>query len=201
VDPIAISLTGWPTVGLATFGVILLAEMGDKSQLVCMTLATRHRAGPVLAGAAAAFVLLNTLAVLFGATLAQWIPERVLAGVVALLFGVYGVLALRNSQGADGDGEIAEGRRSGVFATTFLLLVLAEMGDKTQLAVAGMAGTLPPVPVWAGATLALITTSALGVLVGCKLLRLMPIHRLHQVSGVLFLILSAVAGVRALTPT
>jgi putative Ca2+/H+ antiporter (TMEM165/GDT1 family) len=75
------------------------------------------------------------------------------------------------------------------------------MGDKTQLAVAGMAGTLPPVPVWVGATLALITTSALGVLVGCKLLRLMPIHRLHQVSGVLFLILSAVAGVRALTPS
>lgn len=200
MDPIATSLTGWPTVGLATFGVILLAEMGDKSQLVCMTLATRHRARPVLAGAAAAFVLLNTLAVLFGATLAQWIPERVLAGVVALLFGVYGVLALRNSQGTDGDGEIAEGRRGGVFATTFLLLVLAEMGDKTQLAVAGMAGTLPPVPVWVGATLALITTSALGVLVGCKLLRLMPIHRLHQVSGVFFLILSAIAGVRALTP-
>ena len=201
MDPIAISLTGWPTVGLATFGVILLAEMGDKSQLVCMTLATRHRAGPVLAGAAAAFVLLNTLAVLFGATLAQWIPERVLAGVVALLFGVYGVLALRNSQGAEGDGEITAGRRGGVFATTFLLLVLAEMGDKTQLAVAGMAGTLPPMPVWVGATLALITTSALGVLVGCKLLRLMPIHRLHQVSGVLFLVLSAVAGVRALTPS
>lgn len=200
MDPIATSLTGWPTVGLATFGVILLAEMGDKSQLVCMTLATRHRARPVLAGAAAAFVLLNTLAVLFGATLAQWIPERVLAGVVALLFGVYGVLALRNSQGTDGDGEIAEGRRGGVFATTFLLLFLAEMGDKTQLAVAGMAGTLPPVPVWVGATLALITTSALGVLVGCKLLRLMPIHRLHQVSGVFFLILSAIAGVRALTP-
>ena len=201
MDPIATSLTGWPTVGVATFGVILLAEMGDKSQLVCMTLATRHRAGAVLAGAAAAFVLLNTLAVLFGATLAQWIPERVLAGVVALLFGVYGVLALRNSQEAEGDGAIREGRRGGVFATTFLMLVLAEMGDKTQLAVAGMAGTLPPVPVWVGATLALITTSALGVLVGCKLLRLMPIHRLHQVSGVLFLILSAVAGVRALTPS
>jgi putative Ca2+/H+ antiporter (TMEM165/GDT1 family) len=175
--------------------------MGDKSQLVCMTLASRHRAGAVLAGAAAAFVLLNTLAVLFGATLAQWIPERVLAGAVALLFGVYGVLALRNSQGAEGDGEIARGRRGGVFATTFLLLVLAEMGDKTQLAVAGMAGTLPPVPVWVGATLALITTSALGVLVGCKLLRLMPIHRLHQVSGVLFLVLSAVAAARALTPS
>lgn len=200
MDTITASLTGWPTVGLATFGVILLAEMGDKSQLVCMTLAARHRSQPVLAGAVAAFVLLNTLAVLFGATLAQWIPQRVLAGVVALLFGVYGVLALRNSQAAEEDEEIVQRRRRGIFATTFLLLVLAEMGDKTQLAVAGMAGTLPPVPVWVGATLALITTSALGVLVGCKLLRLIPIHRLHQVSGLLFLILAGVAGVRALAP-
>jgi Ca2+/H+ antiporter, TMEM165/GDT1 family len=72
------------------------------------------------------------------------------------------------------------------------------MGDKTQLAVAGMAGTRPPVPVWLRATLALLTTSALGVLVGCKLLRLLPIHRLHQVSGAFFLILAAAAAVRAL---
>lgn len=196
----AASLPGWPAAGLATFGLVLLAEMGDKSQLVCMTLAARHRYRPVLAGAIAAFMLLNTLAVVFGAGLAQWIPEQVLAGAVALLFGIYGLLALRNSQDAGGDEELLERGRRGIFATTFLLLLLAEMGDKTQLAVAGMASTLPPVPVWIGATLALTTTSALGILVGCNLLRLMPIHRLHQISGVVFLILAGLATVRALTP-
>jgi putative Ca2+/H+ antiporter (TMEM165/GDT1 family) len=67
------------------------------------------------------------------------------------------------------------------------------MGDKTQLAVAGMAGTLPAMPVWIGATLALVTTSALGVLVGRKLLRRIPLRRLRQISGVFFLIL---AGLR-----
>lgn len=198
MDLNALALGGWSMVGLATFGVVLLAEMGDKSQLVCMTLAARHRNGPVLAGAASAFLLLNTLAVVFGATLAQWIPEGVVAAAVALLFAAYGALALRDGQVSEGDrGPVGRGRR-GIFATTFLLLLLAEMGDKTQLAVAGMAGTLPAVPVWVGANLALITTSALGVLVGCKLLRLIPIHRLHQASGVLFLILAGVAGVRAL---
>jgi putative Ca2+/H+ antiporter (TMEM165/GDT1 family) len=85
-----------------------------------------------------------------------------------------------------------------VFLVTFGTVFLAEMGDKTQLAVAGMAGTLPPVPVWVGATLALITTSALGILVGCKLLRLVPIHRLHQISGVFFLILAGLAAFRVL---
>ena len=200
MDLTALALGGWPAVGLATFGVILLAEMGDKSQLVCMTLAARHRSGPVLAGAAAAFLLLNTLAVTFGAGLALWIPERILAGGVALLFGIYGLLALRNGQGAEDETAILERGSRGVFASTFLLLFLAEMGDKTQLAVAGMAGTLPPVPVWVGATLALLTASALGILVGCKLLRLMPIQRLHQISGVFFLILAVAAAIRALSP-
>ena len=197
------SLSSWFGVGLTTFGLILLAEMGDKSQLVCMTLAARHRYGPVLAGATAAFVVLNTLAVVFGAGLAQWIPERILAGGVALLFGVYGLLALRNSRNSrnsEDDGEVIERGTHSVFASTFLLLFLAEMGDKTQIAVAGMSVTLPPIPVWTGATLALITTSILGILVGCKLLRLIPIHRLHQISGVFFLLLAGLAATRALSP-
>jgi putative Ca2+/H+ antiporter (TMEM165/GDT1 family) len=200
VDLTTASLSSWPGVALTTFGLILLAEMGDKSQLVCMTLAARHRYGPVLAGATAAFLVLNTLAVVFGAGLAQWIPERILAGGVALLFGVYGLLALRNSRDTEAGEEVVEKGTRSLFATTFLLLLLAEMGDKTQIAVAGMAGTLPPIPVWIGATLALITTSILGILVGCKLLRVIPIHRLHQISGVFFLLLAGFAAIRAMSP-
>jgi putative Ca2+/H+ antiporter (TMEM165/GDT1 family) len=192
-------VANWPAVGATTFGLISLAELGDKSQLVCMTLAARYHYAPVLAGAIAAFLVLNTLAVLFGAGLAQWLPERVLAGVVALLFGIFGILALRNSRAEEDEALPKKGGHS-IFASTFVLLVLAEMGDKTQIAVAAMAGTWPPVPVWTGATLALIVTSALGVLVGCRLLRLMPIHRLHQASGLFFLLLAALAAYRALVP-
>ena len=84
-----------------------------------------------------------------------------------------------------------------VVLSSFTLLFLAEMGDKTQLAVAGMAGTLPAIPVWIGATLALIATSALGVLAGRKLLRRIPLRRVHQISGILFLVLAAFALTRA----
>jgi putative Ca2+/H+ antiporter (TMEM165/GDT1 family) len=70
------------------------------------------------------------------------------------------------------------------------MIFLAEMGDKTQLAVAGLAGTQPAVPVWLGAT------SALGVLAGRKLLTRIHLHRLHQVSGVFFLVLAAFALTR-----
>jgi putative Ca2+/H+ antiporter (TMEM165/GDT1 family) len=146
----------------------------------------------VLAGAVAAFVVLNVLAVVFGAGLAHWVPERVLAAAVAILFALFGIHSLRAKE-EDASEDVRERSGNGIFVTTFLMLFLAEMGDKTQLAVAGMAGTLPAVPVWVGATLALGTTSALGILVGRKLLRRIPLHRLHQASGVFFLVLAAFA--------
>jgi len=187
-----IPLLEWITAGTTPFGVVFLAEMGDKSQLVCMTLAARHRHWPVLAGAAAGFLVLNTLAVMFGAGLSHWVPERVLAAVVAVLFAVFGIMSLMAQDGED-DETITERSGHGIFITAFLMIFLAEMGDKTQIAVAGMASTLPVIPVWIGATLALITTSALGVVAGRKLLQRFPVRRLHQVSGVFFLILAAFA--------
>src|SRR5210317_219650 len=82
------------SVTLSTFALISLAEIGDKSQLVCITLAARHRHWPVLLGATTAFLILNTLAVVFGAAVAAWVPERMMAGIVALLFGVFGFHSL-----------------------------------------------------------------------------------------------------------
>ncbi|MFZ1538525.1 MAG: TMEM165/GDT1 family protein [Chromatiaceae bacterium] len=184
------------TAIVSTFGLIFLAEIGDKSQLVCMTLAARHRHLPVLLGAIAAFLILNTLAVVFGAGLAQWLPERILAGAVALLFGAFGIKSLLTQEEVGEDGEVEEKPGHGIFATTFLMLLLAEMGDKTQIAIAGLASTLPALAVWVGATLALIITSALGVWLGVTLLRRIPIHRLHQISGVFFLVLAAFAATR-----
>jgi Ca2+/H+ antiporter, TMEM165/GDT1 family len=185
----------WLWAAATTFGVIFLAELGDKSQLVCMTLAARHRRWPVLIGAVAAFVVLNSLAVIFGVGLSQWIPERILAAVVAILFAVFGVIALLARE-TDEDAPGQSWSHNGIVMATFSMIFLAEMGDKTQLAVAGLAVTLPPVAVWLGATLALALTSALGVWVGCRLLQVMPLHRLHQLSGVLFLVLAALALTR-----
>ncbi|ADC62453.1 TMEM165/GDT1 family protein [Allochromatium vinosum] len=191
----ATSLLGSLTATATTFGLIFLAEIGDKSQLVCMALAARHRHRPVLLGALAAFVVLNGLAVVFGAGLAHWVPERVLAAVVAVLFAVFGLLSLRAEE-QDETEEPKTFSGHGLFVTTFLMIFLAEMGDKTQLAVAGMTGTLPAIPVWIGATLALGATSALGVFVGRRLLRHIPLHRLHQISGLLFLLFAAFAATK-----
>jgi Ca2+/H+ antiporter, TMEM165/GDT1 family len=196
---LTVPMLGGLAATVTTFALILLAEIGDKSQLVCMTLASRHRHRPVLWGAFSAFMVLNLLAVVFGAALALWLPERLVAAVVAVLFAVFGILSLRVASEEDCADITPRSGRS-IFATTFMLLFFAEMGDKTQLAVAGLAGTFPPIPVWIGATLALGTTSALGILVGSTLMRRMPLQRLHQLSGILFLAIATLALSRALCP-
>ncbi len=185
------------TSGSTSFALIAAAEIGDKSQLVCMTLASRHRAAPVLWGAIAAFALLNTLAVVFGAAIASWLPDYVVAGTVAVLFFAFGVHALLSHEEDDDDEVVAEKSGHGIFLTTFLLITVAEFGDKTQLAVVAFSSTAQPVAVWLGSTLALTFTSALGVLAGRTVLQKIRISLLHKVSGLLFLILALVAAYKA----
>jgi len=184
------------SVSLSTFTLIALAEIGDKSQLVCMTLAARHRHWPVILGATTAFLVLNTLAVLFGAGVAAWVPERVTAGLVAVLFGAFGVHALYR-QDSEEPEDVAERSGHGIFLTTLLLIFVAEFGDKTQLAVAGLAGSFDPLPVWSGATAALVTVSILGVWAGRTVLQRLPLLWLHRISAAVFLLFALLAAWRA----
>lgn len=180
------------TSAATSFALIFAAEMGDKSQLVCMALAAKHRPMPVVFGALVAFSLLNGLAVIFGKVIANWFPEYVIALAVALLFIVFGLQALRTTVD-DPHEEFKEKSGHGIFFTTFLLITLAEFGDKTQLAVVALSSTSSPMGVWLGATLALGMTSALGVLAGRRLLQRIPLELLHKIGGIIFLMLAIAA--------
>jgi putative Ca2+/H+ antiporter (TMEM165/GDT1 family) len=184
------------SVTLSAFVLVSLAEIGDKSQLVCMTLAARHRHWPVLLGATTAFVILNALAVLFGAGIAAWVPERLMAGIVAVMFAAFGVHALLNHGDEDSE-DVTEKPGHGIFFTTLLLILVAEFGDKTQIAVAGLAGSMAPLPVWVGATIALVMVSALGVWAGRTVLQQLPLHWLHRAGGWIFLVFATMAAWRA----
>ena len=179
-----------------SFALIAAAEIGDKSQLVCMTLASRHRGLPVMLGAIAAFAFLNTLAVVFGVAIAAWLPEYIVAATVAFLFAAFGIHALR-IEAEDEDEEVKEKSGHGIFFTTFLLITVAEFGDKTQLAVVALSSTASPIAVWLGSTAALASTSALGILAGRTILKKFPLTLLHKISGAIFLILAVLAGYRA----
>lgn len=192
---LAAQLGPWLSSAGATFLLISLAEIGDKSQLVCMTLAARHRPAPVIIGAISAFAILNLLAVLFGAAVAAWLPEWLVILAVAILFGVFGISSLRY-RAEEEDETIEEKPGHNVFVTTFLLIFLAEFGDKTQIAVAGMGSAVTGWAVWAGATLALAGTSILGVIAGRKLLQKLPLLWIHRISGAFFLLLALLAIIR-----
>ena len=181
------------TTAVTGFALIAAAEIGDKSQLVCMTLAARHRPQPVLWGAVSAFALLNTLAVIFGAAIARWLPAFAVATAVALLFALFGIHALLAADDGD-DEDIHEKTGRGIFLSTFFLITVAEFGDKTQLAVVALSSTASPVAVWVGATAALAFTSALGVLAGRTVFQKFPLTLLHRISGMIFLTLAAWAG-------
>jgi putative Ca2+/H+ antiporter (TMEM165/GDT1 family) len=198
MDHLTNSLSNWSWLNLITassssFLLIFAAEIGDKSQLVCMALAARYRAMPVMLGSVLAFLLLNTLAVVFGSAIANWLPEVVISAVVAILFAVFGVHALRIEEDPNNE-KVAIRTDGSILLGTFLLITVAEFGDKTQLAVVALSSTSLPIAVWLGSTIALITTSALGVWAGRTILQTMPITLFHRISGAIFISLAMFAS-------
>ncbi len=176
----------------SSFSLIALAEIGDKSQLVCMALAARYRAAPVLLGAITAFALLNIIAVVFGAAIAQLVPQNITVLIVGILFIAFGVHLLWQSVD-ESDDLMLEKSSHNLFFSTLLLITVAEFGDKTQIAVAGLSSMSNPLAVWLGATLALTLTSALGVLAGRTIMQYISISLLHKISGGLFILLGLLA--------
>lgn len=147
----------------STFALVFLAELGDKTQIACMTLATRYPARKVLLGVSLAFVVLSVLAVTVGKLLTQLVPPYLLSLVVAGLFFWF---AWQSLQAEEEDEEAAGNGQKGAVMAAFSMIFFAELGDKTQLATAGLATELAVVAVAIGACLALISSAALAIWLG-----------------------------------
>ncbi len=185
------------TVAL-TAVLVFMAEIGDKSQIVCMTLAARHRGLPVLLGAVIAFAVLNLLAVIFGVIVAHAIPEIYVVMIVAILFLLFGLQSLFSGREDSDQDEVPILSSHSLLITAFLMIFIAEFGDKTQIAVAGLSTRYDVAGIWLGATIALAATSALAVWVGRGLLQQIPIHLMQRLSGVVFLLIGLFAVVKIL---
>ncbi|QBY03486.1 TMEM165/GDT1 family protein [Thalassotalea sp. HSM 43] len=180
---------------VATFLLIFVAEFGDKSQLVCMTLAAKYRARPVLFGAISAFAILNVIAVLFGASFANFIDQRYLSIIAIVLFALFAISSWRDAHHDDDndEGKLKVGKH--ISMSAFTLIFAAEMGDKTQLAVATLSTTQPPLMVWISATLALATTCVIGVIVGKKLLNRISEQLLSKMAALLFATFAVITAI------
>jgi len=193
------------SVFFSTLGLVFVAELGDKTQLAVMTQTCKFRSPwSVFVGGSLALTAVTALGVLVGHLLGAFIPARVIAYVAAAGFVLMGILIWREAASRDDEGAIcclddAEGTRKRwnwrAFSATLALLFLAELGDKTQLAVLGLTGKQGmPWLVFAGGSLALTAVTALGVLGGQQLCRLVPERILLRVSAAAFVIMGALMG-------
>ena len=203
----------------ATFGLIFVAELGDKTQLAVVTQTCKYRQPwAVFLGASLALIAVTALGAAGGGLLARLLPEGVLGYAAAAAFIVMGILVgrealrARSDEGAceptvDCADEVGEAGRANpgrswdwkAFASTLGLLFVAEMGDKTQLAVLGLAGrSEAPWLVFSGGALALVVVTALGVVGGQGLTRLLPERALLWASAGAFVVLGALMGLGVL---
>ncbi|MBV8932375.1 MAG: TMEM165/GDT1 family protein [Kutzneria sp.] len=178
---------------LTAFAVVFAVELPDKTLVATLVLTTRYRAAAVFSGVCAAFLVQCVVAVTFG-DLLTLLPDRMVAGVVALLFGLGAVMLLRegftaandNSQivATVGIGKVSFRRAA---LTCFGVLFAAEWGDASQLATAGLTARYgQPVLVGLGAWLALVGVAGVAVLVGRKIRNRFKPHLVQRVAGVLF---------------
>ena len=171
---------------LSAFALLFVAEIGDKTQLAVMTLASRYTAVPVAAGAFTAFLVLNALAVVLGDALSRYLPQSAVMLAAGLLFLVFAYRTALDRQ--DEEGGDSRNRRN-AFWTSFSMVFIAELGDKTQVALVALsASTGEPWTVFIGGTLALWTVSLLGVLAGRFLLSRLPGHWVQYGAALLFLV-------------
>jgi putative Ca2+/H+ antiporter (TMEM165/GDT1 family) len=170
---------------LAALGLVFVAELGDKTQLVALGFGARHRLAPVLAGVTIAYMATNLLSVLVGGLLGATLPTRAIGLGGGVLFLGFAAWTLWRG-GEDDDGEnVTAGDRAVVLSVAAAMFV-AELGDKTMLATATLAAQGNPVLVWIGATIGIILSGALGAVLGRVFGARLPERATRIGSAVLF---------------
>jgi putative Ca2+/H+ antiporter (TMEM165/GDT1 family) len=179
---------------LVSTGLVALAEMGDKTQLLSLLLAARFRKPwPIVLGILVATLANHALAGALGAWITTWLGRDTLRWILGGSFIVMAMWMLIPDK-LDEDAAPAGNSRLGVFATTLVAFFLAEMGDKTQVATVMLAARFDA---WAsvvtGTTLGMMLANAPVVWFGDRIVRKVPIRLVHVVSAVIFLVLGAAA--------
>lgn len=177
---------------LVSTGVVALAEMGDKTQLLAFVLAARFKKPlPILAGIFLATLLNHGLAGLLGSWIESSVDPTILRWALGLSFIAMAVWTLIPDQ-IDEEAAVNPSRL-GVFATTLVAFFLAEMGDKTQVATVAMSvHYAAPLMVIVGTTLGMMISNAPAVFIGQRFADRIPIRLVHVVAAVVFLVLGVV---------
>jgi len=175
---------------IPAFLLILLAELGDKTQLAVISLSCRYSAVPVFVGAMLGFLLVDGLSIVLGASLLGFLPMQWIAagsGIIFILFGIIGFLSK--------DKKDLKPRKASKLPilTSFLLITLNELGDKTQVAAIALAAETSAIPVLLGVMLAFTLLTGTAVTIGGRFLSRAPLKWLRIGMTTLFVLLGIVS--------
>lgn len=177
---------------LLTLALVALAELGDKTQLTVLTLSVKYPGAKIFAGAASAYLFLTLLAIAIGTALFKFIDPLYIKIISSLFFIIFGIFIFIKA--ADQDNDTVNEGRSG-FLTSFSLIALTELGDKTQLITIALAAKYrAPLEVFIGALLGLWLITFLSIIAGKSIMRIVKdITLLHRLAGIIFIILGVVS--------
>lgn len=174
---------------LVSTGIVALAEIGDKTQLLSLMLAARYRKPlPIIAGIFVATIVNHLLAGALGALITNWLGPDVMRWVLGISFLAMAAWIMVPDKIDDDDAEVAG--KMGVFATTVIAFFLAEMGDKTQIATVALAAKYNSVIlVSMGTTLGMMLANVPAVLLGEVAAKKLPLRLVHGVCALIFAII------------
>ena len=185
------------TAFLTSLVFVVLAEMGDKTQLLAMAFATRYRWQTVMWGVFAATIFNHLFAVVVGSYLTHFIPMNYIQIAAAVSFIIFGLWTIR---GDELNGEDRASKRS-PFWTVDIAFFIAEMGDKTQLATVALAAQFNTIiPVWLGTTTGMMVADGIGIIIGIVLGKRIPERVVKWFAAIIF-ILFGLFGLYEYLPT
>ncbi|OLF09801.1 UPF0016 family membrane protein [Actinophytocola xinjiangensis] len=183
---------------LVSFWVIFVAELGDKSQLMALTFATRYRVWPVLIGITVATAVVHLASVALGAGLGAALPTGWINLAAALAFVAFGLWTLRGDVLTDEEKAKAQRQVKSVVIAVGTAFFLAELGDKTMLATITLATDHGWFGTWIGSTLGMVAADALAIIIGRWLGRSLPERAIRIGASVLFFAFAVWLGIDAI---
>jgi Ca2+/H+ antiporter, TMEM165/GDT1 family len=195
----ALHMSGFLAALAISFGVIFVAELGDKSQLMALTFATRFKPVPVLIGITVATAVVHLVSVAVGYGLGAALPTGWISLVAAVAFFAFGAWTLRGDSLTDAERDKASQptTRSAILAVG-VAFFLAELGDKTMLATITLATQHGWFGTWLGSTLGMVAADALAILLGRMLGKRLPERTIKYGAAALFAVFGAWLLVEAL---
>lgn len=169
---------------IKAFSLIFIAEMGDKSQIIAMTFATKYRVRDVINGIILGVGLNHGIAIILGRFISKKVPLNIIQLIAGILFVIFGIMALKDEEVEESDDK----QSYGPIISVALAFFIGELGDKTQLTAMTLSSEANyPLLIFMGTTLGMVATSGVGIFIGSRIGEKIPEFTVKIISSLVFI--------------